>query len=139
MWVHRKWRLQGSPSPSLKRGAAPTRCDVGSWHTRQRFANPLYAPRHRSPISFTRPRLCVSVTTNQVCLSVIINVQYWIFILFLPVLTAVSPHPSQRMFQLMLLQQNVSVGAEKKRSSSALTLCLQLSCQSHSPWFGPGR
>lgn len=138
MWVYCKWRLQGSDSPSLNKGAAPTWCDVQSWHTRQRFAKPLYSPGHRSPISFTLPHLCVSITTNQVCLSVIINVQYWIFILFLPVLTGVSPNPSQRMFHLMLLQENVSVGAEKKRSSFALTLCLQLSCQSHSSWFGPG-
>lgn len=105
MWVHCKWRLQSSHSPSLSRGAAPTQRDVGSWHTRQHFAKPLYAPGHLSPISFTLPCLCVSVTTNQVRLSVIINVQYWIFNLSLPALTG-----------------------EKKRSSSALTLCLQLSC-----------
>lgn len=50
----------------------------------------------------------------------IINVQHRIFIHFLPVLTGVSPNPNKRMLHLMLLQEDVTVGAEKKRSSSAL-------------------
>lgn len=98
----------------------PHPCDVGSWHTRQRFAKPLYAPGHWSLILFILPHLCVSVSTKQVCLSVIINVQHRIFIHFLPVLTGVSPNPNKRMLHLMLLQEDVTVGAEKKRSSSAL-------------------
>lgn len=38
--------------------------------------------------------------------------------------------PRWRMHHLMFLQENVSVGV--------LSLCLQLSCQSHSSWFGTG-
>lgn len=65
---------------------------------------------------------CVHQLPGTRSLSVIINVQYWIFILLLPVLTGVRTNPRNRMLHLMLLQKSVSVYEEKKRSSHALAL-----------------
>lgn len=119
MWVAREWRLQGSQPQSEQRGC-PMWCHVGSQHTGQHFAKSVSQNRQGSGLwCHSLCLTCVHHLAGTRSLSVIINVQYWIFILLLPVLTGVSPNPRNRILHLMLLQESVSVYKEKRRSSHA--------------------
>lgn len=114
----------------------PHPCDVGSWHTRQRFAKPLYAPGHWSLILFILPHLCVSVFHKaglSQCDHQCAAQDFYSF-------------PSSADWsQSKPKQENAPSHASPGRcycwcreEKVLLCPCLQLSCQSHSSWLGPG-
>lgn len=131
-----KCRYPSSGSCRAVTVPAWTWCDVGSRHTRQCFAKThVWGFQFRFPVAFTLPPcvFCYHKPVSQCD-------HQWAILDFysLPSSADCQSKPRQRMHHLMFLQENVTVGARKKRSSSALSLCLQLGCQSHSSWFGPG-